>query len=236
MKKTVILILIIYILSGCSDKKTKDLVSQTYETEVNKDFNEDKRVKELTADIKKMEKDLEAVLNIYQKLGNYHRALGIKMIHYKMFYKAYEHFNKAIEFYPNSEMLHYYKGVAAGQYALSQDDINRRNEFLEKAKYSYEYSIELNPGFVKGLYALSILYVYEFNRPADAKPLLDKLMEVSTREFDAMLLRALLYEDDGELNEALELYNRVLEQSKNDKNIVIAETNRDKIMSRIANE
>ena len=83
---------------------------------------------------------------------------------------------------------------------------------------------------------LSILYIYEFDRPNDAKPLLDRLISISTREFDAMLLRALLYEQDNELNAALDLYDRVLSMSKKDEHIVQAEINRDRILSRIAGE
>lgn len=213
MKKifTIVLFLLtILTFSGCKNKKRDDLVSQVYETETNGGFNRDKRIKELTKDIKKIEKDLDDVLDKYEKIGNFQRALGIKMMHYKMYLKAYEHFNKAIDFYPNSEMLQYYRGIAAGQYALSQDSDSTRRDFIQKAQKSYEYSIKLNPRFVKGLYALSILYVYELDRPEDAKPLLDRLLSISSREFDAMLLRALLYEKDGELQDALELYDKVL--------------------------
>lgn len=221
---------------GCAGKKVKELSNQVYVTDENNEVNRDERIKELTSDINKIEKDLEDVLEKYQKVGNFQRALGIKMMHYKMYYKAYEHFNNAIDFYPNSEMIHYYRGVAAGQYALSQDVESIRRDYLERAKYSYEYSIKLNPSFIKGLYALSILYIYEFDRPNDAKPLLDRLISISTREFDAMLLRALLFEQDNELNAALDLYDRVLSMSKKDEHIVQAEINRDKILSRIAGE
>ncbi|MBN2619300.1 MAG: hypothetical protein JXR64_13390 [Spirochaetales bacterium] len=234
MKKIVFLLIIVSLFS-CTGKKTENLVSQIYETE-GSGVENDKRIKELTLEIKKLNKDLEATLNKYEKVGNFHRALGIKMMHYKMYLKAYEHFSKAIEFFPNSEMLHYYKGVAAGQYALSQDSEVIKREYLEKAKYSQEYAIQLNPRFTKGLYALSILYVYEFDRIDDAKPLLDTLLQISTREFDAMLLRALLYERDGELNAALDMYDSVLSMSKNDIHIIKAETNREKILSRISDE
>lgn len=236
MKKIVLLLIIFSLFLGCTKKKTKELSSQVYETEINKEADRDDRVVELTAEIKKLEKELDETHEKYQKVGNYQRALGVKMMHYKMYYKAYEHFNNAIEFYPNSEMLHYYRGIAASQFAKSQDVESVRRDFMERAKYSQEYSVELNPSFTKGLYALSILYIYEFDRPEDAKPLLDRLLQISTREFDAMLLRALLYEKDGELNAALDLYDTVLTMSKNDRHIINADTNRDKILSRIANE
>lgn len=236
MKKAVLITILLTLLMGCAGKRTKELASQTYVTEENGELNHDERIKELTSDIHKLEKELNETLEKYQKVGNFQRALGVKMMHYKMYYKAYEHFNNALEFYPNSEMLHYYRGVAAGQYALSQDVESIRKDFLERAKYSHEYSIELNPGFIKGLYALSILYIYEFDRAEGAKPLLDRLISISTREFDSMLLRALLYEKDDELNAALDLYDRVLSMSKKDSHIVQAEINRDRILSRLAGE
>ena len=236
MKKTVIILLLIMVILGCTSKKTKNLGSQTYETEENKGANKDERIKEITEEIKKIEKDLEETLENYQKLGNFQRSLGIKMMHYKMFFKAYEHFNNAIDFYPNSEMLHYYRGVAASQYALSQDEDVVRRDYLNRALYSHEHSIKINPRFTKGLYALSILYVYEFDRSNDAKPLLDRLLDISTREFDAMILRALLHEKDGELNAALDLYDRVLSLSKKESHIIKADTNRDKILSRLTSE
>lgn len=236
MKKIVLTVLIISILFSCTSKKTRELASQTYETEENNEANRDKRVKEITSDIRKLEKDLDKTLEKYQKIGNFQRALGVKMMHYKMYFKAYEHFNNALEFYPNSEMLHYYRGVAAGQFALSQDVEIKRNEYLERAKYSYEYSIKLNPGFVKGLYALSILYIYNFDRPQDAKQLLERLIKISTREFDAMLLIGLLYEKDNELNAALDMYDNVLSMSKKDDHIVRADIARDRVLSRLSGE
>lgn len=236
MKKLIILLMFITLFMGCADKKTKELSNQIYGTDENSEVNRDERIKELTSDIKKIEKDLDDTLEKYQKIGNFQRALGVKMMHYKMYYKAYEHFNNAIEFYPNSEMIHYYRGVAAGQYALSQDLESVRRDYLERAKYSYEYSIELNPSFIKGLYALSILYIYDFDRPEDAKLLLDRLISISTREFDAMLLRALLYEKDEEFSAALDLYDRVLSLSKKDEHIVRAETSRDRVLGRISGE
>ncbi|MGL1894321.1 MAG: hypothetical protein OCD02_22005 [Spirochaetaceae bacterium] len=236
MKKTAFIILIISIFFSCTSEKTKNLASQVYETEENKESNRDKRLNELTKDIKKIEKDLEETLEKYQKIGNFQRALGVKMMHYKMYKKAYDHFNNAIEFYPNSEMLHYYRGVAAGQYAKSQDEESIRREYLQKAQYNHEHSLELNPRFPKGLYALSILYVYELDRPNDAKPLLDRLLKISTREFDAMLLLALLLEKDDELSAALDLYDTVLSLSKKDVHIFRAETNRDRILKRLTGE
>ncbi|QEN03741.1 tetratricopeptide repeat protein [Thiospirochaeta perfilievii] len=236
MKKYAILLTIVLVTFSCSSKKVKELSNQVYETENNNESNRDERVQELTANIKKLEKDLDATLEKYQKIGNFHRALGVKMMHYKMYYKAYEHFSKAIEFYPNSEMLHYYRGIAASQFALSQDVESVKRDYLQRALNSHEYSIQLNPGFVKGLYALSILYIYEFDRPDDAKDLLDRLISISTREFDAMLLRALLYEKDGEYNEALDLYDSVLSQSKKDDHIVRATTHRDEVLSRLTSD
>lgn len=231
MKKLLLILSMFFILSSCTSKKTKELANQVYETEEDR-VNSDKRIRELTRDIKKVEKDLDELLDLYQKNGNFHRAMGIKMIHYKMFYKAYEHFNKALEFFPNSEMIHYYRGLSAAQYAKSQDQDHIYREYIDRARISYEYSLELNPRFPKGLYALSIIYVYEIDRPDDAKPLLDRLLEISTREFDAMLLRSLLFERDGELNRAIDLYDKVLRLSENQKHILIATENRERVLKR----
>lgn len=235
MKKILTVLLLILII-GCTREKTRNLASQVYETEEKKEFNRERRLKELTKEIKKLEDELEEVMEKYRKVGTMHRTLGVKLMHYKMYLKAYEHFDIAVEFYPNSEMLHYYRGIAAGQYAISSDRDNIKRDYLERARKSYEYSLKINPRFPKSLYALSILYVYEYDRPEDAKPLLDDLLDISTREFDAMLLRALLYEKDGELNAALDLYDKVISLSKKDSQLVIAETNRDKVLKRITGD
>ncbi len=228
--KKITLILLVIILWGCGPDKRGDLVSQIYETEDKSGISSDKRIKEITNDIKKIEKDLESTLEKYKKNGNFHRALGIKMLHYKMYNKAYEHFTIALEYFPDSEMLHYYRGISASQYGISQDLDSVRRDYINRAKISYENSIRINPRFVKGLYALSILYIYELDRIDDAKPLLDTLLSISTRDFDAMLVRALLHERDGETNDALDLYDRVISLSKNDEQVNIAITNRNKVL------
>lgn len=234
--KKLLLLLSMFLILGCSSEKLKNLASQVYETEDNREFNREKRLKELTRDIKRAEKDLNDALDKYQKVGNFHRSLGIKLMHYKMFLKAYDHFSIAIEYYPSSEMLMYYRGIAAGQYAVSQDVDSIKRDYLNRSRLSHEQALKVNPRFIKSLYALSILYVYEFDRAQDAKELLDRLLDISSREFDAMLLRALLYEKDGHYNAAVDLYDRVLKQSKKESHIVIAETNRDKVLYKITGE
>lgn len=234
--KKILLLFMVSALLGCTGEKTKNLANQIYETEDKRDLNKEKRIKEITRDIKRAEDDLNDALESYKKIGNYHRVLGVKLMHYKMFLKAYDHFSIAIEYYPASEMLLYYRGVAAGQYAISQDREDIKRDYLNRSRISHEQALKLNPRFAKSLYALSILYVYEFDRPFDAKPLLDDLLDVSSRNFDAMLLRALLYERDGKFNAAVDLYDKVLKQSKKQSHQIGAESNRERVLRRIAED
>lgn len=234
--KKVLILLSLSLVIGCTNEKTKNLVNRVYETEENREFNRERRIKELTRKIKKSEEDINDILDEYQRNGNFHRTLGVKLMQYKMYLKAYDHFNIALEFFPSSEMILYYRGVAAGQYAVSQDRDSIKRDYLNRARLSHEQALRINPRFPKGLYALSILYVYEFGRPEDAKPLLDDLLDISSREFDAMLLRALLYEKDGHYNAAVDLYDKVIKQSKKDSQLLIAETNREKALYKITGD
>ncbi|OQY40046.1 MAG: hypothetical protein B6229_02545 [Spirochaetaceae bacterium 4572_7] len=158
------------------------------------------------------------------------------MIHAKMYKQAYEHFTIAIDFYPQSDVLQYYKGLSAGLYAKEQDVDSIKNDYLGRAQRAYEHSIEINPSYIKALYALSILYIYELDRPNDGKELLDRLLAISSREFDAMLVRGLLFEKDGEYSAALDLYDKILKLSKKDSQILTADINRDRVLHRITGE
>ena len=68
MKKIIFIIFIFCLLLSCTNQKVKDLASQTYETDANNQENKDKRIKEITSEIKKLQD--ETLINLQNSKAN----------------------------------------------------------------------------------------------------------------------------------------------------------------------
>ena len=179
--------------------------------------------------------DVDKIVALRERTGIYYKLLGSRYESKQMYGEAYEAYLGAIDFYPVNESLYYHAGLCAGFVAKSKeargaDGLADKQKWLETAESSYKRAIELSPSYPSALYGLAVLYEFEMNRPADALPLAQKVLETETQNVDAMLLLGRIYYSLGRYQEAVDTYGKAIDTTKVKAKKEAAENNRQRIM------
>ena len=161
----------------------------------------------------------------------FHEALALGYIDKGIYGEALRYLEKAIEIYPDNELLHYYSGLCAAKMgkAMIRDEKIRASWF-ELAERYYTRAIEIYPGYSQALYGLSILLVYEMGRPSEAEPLLTKLLTIESQNTDAYFLLANVYYRTDRYDEAIQQYEMIERISRIPERVEKAIENKKRIM------
>jgi tetratricopeptide (TPR) repeat protein len=188
------------------------------------------QVEELKRSIEANRAEVERKVQAAQDLGTQSKMLALKYIDNGMYGLALDALDTAIGVYPENPILFYYAGVAAARMAKAEVADNARMTVLySRAEASYRRAISLDPGYVKALYGLAVLYAFELNRPADAVPPLERALEKEKKNLDAMFLLARVDYTLGRAEAAVELYDRIAAAAPPGPLKQQAEANRDRI-------
>ena len=167
--------------------------------------------------------------------GVYWKILATRFQDREMFLEAIKALEKAREYTPNDEVLHYLTGLNAAQAARSLYGERRGGgetaRYFELAETAYLRAVELESSYTQARYALAVLYLFELNRPDDAITQLMRYMEHRSADADAMFLLARAYYMTGRLREAVEWYDRGIPLTKDARKKSEAEANRALILS-----
>ncbi|MDR1785099.1 MAG: tetratricopeptide repeat protein [Spirochaetaceae bacterium] len=173
--------------------------------------------KEIEDAIRKYGTRIEDILLAQEQVGIWYKLLGTRYLDSKMYNEALKAFQKAIEFYPENGNLYYYVGICAGYMAQSALDYAASGSTAQKYNYlklseaAYLRALEIEPRYVRALYALSVLYVFELDDSAKAVPLLEKLLTIDTKHIDAMFVLARAYYSMYQVDKAVAIYDRIIE-------------------------
>jgi tetratricopeptide (TPR) repeat protein len=228
VKRKSIPILLIFLLglplvfSACRDKgsdmskKLRLFETQGYRGE---DLSKE-RIEELEKAIKRFEGIVDQKVEASSQLGEYHKMLAIRYMDREMYGKALEHLEEAKEYYPENQVVFYYAGVCSARMAKAAvNDPEEQDRLLTQAENYYERAISLDNNFVDALYGMSVLYIFERDRVPDAEPHIDRILKIEKKNTSAMFLLARVYVYSGRIEEAIELYDRIIQnaQSKAEK-------------------
>ena len=103
---------------------------------------------------------------------------------------------------------------------------------MSRAEEYYLRAIELDNQFTESLYGLSVLYIFEMDRIPDAEPYLNRILEKETRHIEAMFLLARVYVYEGRIEEAVELYDRIISYGQSSEQRGRAEENKESLLNR----
>lgn len=187
---------------------------------------------ELEDAIKKYQNRVEDIINADIKVGVWYKLLGTRYLDNKMYGKALENFRMATEYYPENQNLYYYVGLCAGFMSKSAFDYDltgsdrERLRYLELAESAYLRAIAIEPRYVRALYGLSVLYIFELDEPVKAVPLLEVVMDVEKKNIDAMFLLARAYFSVDRGEDAVAVYDRILSITKSEQTIKEAKDNK----------
>lgn len=229
-----LLLFLLSMLIGCNDR-TKQMLQRLMATQPEQYQGEgvtEEKLEELKREIKKFEDEITELVKKQSELGIYYRMLGMEYFDQEMYGPALELFREGMEIYPNNRLLHYYAGVSQSQLAKAEAEEEKREKLFEQAAYYYERAIELKENYVDALYALSVLYVFELDRPSDALPHVRKILQLRDEHYRAEFLLARIRVEEGRVEEAMELYQNIAENAPQQDMVERARENRERLMRR----
>ena len=186
---------------------------------------------ELKDAIRKYEKRVDDIIIAEGRIGIWYKILGSRYMDQKMYKKALKAFQSALEYYPENPNLFYQAGLAASLTAKNSLDFELTGTDIEKKRYfdlaasAYNRALEIDSKHSKAVYALSVLYIFELNRPAEAIPILEKIAEWEKKPIDHLFLLGTAYYMTGENEKAIAVYERIIEISSSAEKKAKAESN-----------
>ncbi len=217
----VIPLLFSFFLLGCSKKEDKYYIENLKKMD-SEGYSitpeQEKEIAKLKVGIQKYKKIVDEKVKAAEQLGVYYKMLAIRYLNNNMYQLALENLKEALKYYPENPILFYLSGVCYGRVAKSivDDDEKRKSTLLLAEKY-YRRAIELDNNYRDALFGLAVLYVFELNKPEAAIPLLEKLLTTQKSDTDAMFLLARTYYEVGKAEEAIDMYDRIIEVTKSKK-------------------
>ena len=102
----------------------------------------------------------------------------------------------------------------------------KRYNYLKLAENAYLEAIRLEDRYVRALYGIGVLYVFELEEPEKAIPHLEKLLTIDTKNIDAMFVLARAYYSSFEFEKSINMYDTIINTSKSNETIASAEENK----------
>ena len=170
--------------------------------------------------------------------GVYWKILSIRLADKNMHYEALAALERAIYYNTEDTILYYLTGVSAANVAksivgFSAGDEKERERYFKLSENSYLHALEIDVTYAKAMYGLSILYVYELDRPQDAIPYLERYLTIQSSDISAMFVLASAYYLTENFSKAIEQYDKIISRTKDKKIKEQAQINRDVIQGMI---
>jgi len=154
--------------------------------------------------------------------GTYWKILAIRLADKGMHKDAVEAFDRALYYKADDPTLFFLTGESASVAASStldfkSDSVSERERYLQLAESAYLRSIDLDPTYARPKLGLGVLYTFDMDRPADALPHLERYMQIMPNDVKGMFVTARAYYMTENYGRAVELYERIIEKSKDPK-------------------
>ena len=189
------------------------------------------RERELKNAINENKEILKQKVEAARNLKQYHKMLGKLYLDNKMYLLGAQEFEEGIKIDTENPLLYYYAGLCYARYAKSLTDTTLGlNNMLLAEKY-YLKAIEYDKNFTKALYAVSVLYVFELDRPDRACAYLEQLLQTQKTNYDAMFLLANAYIRLGFTDKAAAMYDNIIKTSKDNIYKKQAEENKKELLN-----
>lgn len=175
------------------------------------------------------------------QIGIWYKILGTRYIDQKMYGEALKCFQEALKYYPDNQNLYYYVGVCAGYMSHSALDFGAsgstevKYNYLKLAEEAYLRAISIEDRYVRALYGLGVLYVFELDEPEKAIPHLEKALTIDTKNIDAMFVLARAYYSSYEFDKSVQVYDKIIATTKSAQTKATAEENKSIVLDAAEN-
>jgi len=217
------------LLVGCGGVSNKTVIRHQ---KMEEGVDSPTSIEELKDAIKKYQERVADVQLAQSQIGIWYKILGTRYLDNKMYGEALKCFEEALQYYPNNQNLYYYVGVCAGYMSHAAMDFNAsgtnevKYNYLKLAEEAYLRAIQIEDRYVRALYGLGVLYVFELDEPAKAIPHLEKALSIDTKNLDTMFVLARAYYSNYEFDKAVAMYDKIIETTKSEDTKKTAEENK----------
>ncbi|GHV14985.1 hypothetical protein FACS189491_11800 [Spirochaetia bacterium] len=195
----------------------------------------------LRAAIAAYEDAIERYTQAAVKAGTYWKILSIRLADKGMHKDALDALEQALLYNTEDPTVFYLTGVSAVMVAKASLDPeagpgqqqNDRDRYFRMAEQAFRRSIELDPAYAKPRLDLGLLFMMELDRVNEAVPHLERYVELMPRTVDGMFALARAYYMTEDYSKAVELYDRILVTTKDEKIKAQAQENRDNSMGQL---
>lgn len=154
------------------------------------------------------------------------KLLAQEYMRQELYGPALDALEEAITIQPRNQVLHYLAGATAGILGTSQARSDVRRDFLERAERSYQIAIDIDPDYIDARYGLAVLYVFELGEPVRALPHLERVLERNKQHVPSLFVLARAHVELGNIDDALDAYERIIENAPDAESRQRAERNR----------
>jgi tetratricopeptide (TPR) repeat protein len=213
--------LIMYVFRNQAGKSSRELAKRI--TELSSRGGPPETFEGLRQAIALYEDQIERNVREGAQTGVYWKILAIRLSDKNMDNDALAALERAIYYNTEDSVLYYLTGVSAARVAksfvgFSAGDERERERYYKLSETSYLRALEIDATYARPMYGLSILYVYELDRPEDAIPYLERYLTIQSSDVSAMFVLASAYYMTENFSKAIEQYDRIVSRTK-DQNI-----------------
>lgn len=189
-------------------------------------------IEELKDAIAKYEERVADIQLAQSQIGIWYKILGTRYLDNKMYGEALKAFQQALQYYPDNQNLYYYVGVCAGYMSHAALDFGGtgateiKYNYLRLAEEAYLRAITIEDRYVRALYGLGVLYVFELDEPEKAVQHLEKAISIDTKNIDAMFVLARAYYSSYEFDKSAGVYDKIIATTKSAEVKATAEENK----------
>ncbi len=188
-------------------------------------------IEDLQSAIRKYQGKVNDILTMEQRTGIWYKILGRRYMDKKMYKKAIEAFQSSLEYFPENQHVFYQIGVCAAIIAKSSLDypgmgLAEKQAYFDLSVSAYKRAVELDPTYTRAVYALSVLYVFELNQPADAITIMEPVAAREKKPLDSLFILGRAYYMTGQYEKAIAAYDRIIKTSGSAEQRADAERNK----------
>lgn len=193
-------------------------------------------IEELEIAIEKYSERVADIQLANSQVGIWYKILGTRYLDTKMYGEALKCFQEALKYYPDNQNLYYYVGVCAGYMSHAALDFGGsgstevKYNYLKLAEEAYKRAITIEDRYVRALYGLGVLYVFELDESDKAIPHLEKVLSIDTKNIDAMFVLARAYYSTYEFDKAVQMYDKIINTTKSAETKATAEENKKTVL------
>ncbi|MDD5930108.1 MAG: tetratricopeptide repeat protein [Spirochaetales bacterium] len=202
---------------GVSNKSIK------WNQELEENVSNPTSIEELKEAIGKYQQKVAEIQQANSQIGIWYKILGTRYVDQKMYGEALKCFQEALKYYPDNQNLYYYVGVCAGYMSHASMDFDAqgysemRYNYLKLSEDAFLRAIQIEERYVRALYGIGVLYVYELDESNKAIPYLEKILTIDTKNVDAMFVLAKAYYDAQEFDKSAKIYDKIINTTKSEQ-------------------